>query len=161
MTSPRARPTVRLLLVSPAGRLLLMRFVDPDNDTHQGAWCTIGGGVDDGETLEEAAWRELREETGLTEMVLGPKVWTRELDLIVEGEPRRLFEHYFLAQAPHEDVVDHHWTELERRVVMAMRWWTADEIAASEEVFFPTGLAAHLQAVLVGGIPETPITLVG
>lgn len=159
MIIPRERLTVRLLLISPAGRLLLMRFEDPANSG--GGWCTIGGGVDAGETLEEAAWRELREETGLTEMVLGPKVWMRELDLIVEGEPRRLLEHYFLAHAPHEDIVDHHWTELERQVVTAMRWWNPADIAASDEVIFPADLPHRLASILAGDLPDPPLVLNG
>ncbi|MDP1630938.1 MAG: NUDIX domain-containing protein [Caulobacter sp.] len=159
MTTPRERLTVRLLLMSPADRLLLMRFEDPHNNG--GGWCTIGGGVDDGETLEQAAWRELREETGLTEMVLGPKVWIRTLDLIVEGEPRRLLEHYFLARAPHEDVVDHHWTALERRMVLSMRWWTVEEIATTDAVIFPRDLPHRLPAALTGGIPDAPLVLTG
>jgi 8-oxo-dGTP pyrophosphatase MutT (NUDIX family) len=146
--------------MSPAGRLLLMRFED---ETIVGAatsgWCTAGGGVDDGETFEDAARREAFEETGHTEVVLGPKVWIRELDLMVEGEPRRLIEHYFMAYVPHEELSSDGWTALERRVVRTMRWWRPEDIADSDETIFPNGLGAQLLALLRDGPPDQPLRI--
>jgi 8-oxo-dGTP pyrophosphatase MutT (NUDIX family) len=50
-------------LVTPQGRaLFLQRSRDGD---HPGEWCFPGGGIEEGETPEEAMTRELREETGL------------------------------------------------------------------------------------------------
>lgn len=146
--------------MSPAGRLLLFRFEDPSiKGAATAGWCTAGGGVDPGETLEDAARRELFEETGQTEVELGPIVWIRELVLPVEGEPRRLIEHYFLARAPHETLTSDNWTELERQVVKAARWWTPQEIAASEETIFPEGLGDMLIALLRDGPPKEPVRL--
>lgn len=135
-----------------------MRFEDEATGPG-GWWCTVGGGVDAGEALDVAARRELFEETGHDEVDLGPVVWIREHVLIVEGEPRRLVEHYFMATAVHEVLVDHHWTELERRVVKAMRWWTPQEIVGSEETIFPEGLGALLLDLLRDGPPRQPIRL--
>jgi 8-oxo-dGTP diphosphatase len=61
---PRPAVTVDIVVVSRGRRprvLLIRRRHDP----FAGAWAIPGGFVDEGETLEAAARRELREETGL------------------------------------------------------------------------------------------------
>ena len=153
--SPRERPTVRLVLLSPADRLLLLNF---DDGLYSG-WCTVGGGVDEGESLIAAARRELLEETGHTEAEFGPVVWRRWHDMLVEGEPRRLVESYFIVRVRHEDLSDHGWTELERRTVRSMRWWSIEEIAASQEAIYPGRLAALLRPLLAGTVPAEPIMI--
>jgi 8-oxo-dGTP pyrophosphatase MutT (NUDIX family) len=56
-------PVVRLLVTDSDGRVLLLKR---DTTSHaQGEWCLPGGKVDYGDTVEEAAVRELQEETGL------------------------------------------------------------------------------------------------
>jgi putative (di)nucleoside polyphosphate hydrolase len=56
----RFRPNVAALMVKPQGQLLVC-----ERWTIPGAWQFPQGGVDDGETLEQALFREVREEIGL------------------------------------------------------------------------------------------------
>ncbi|MEI8039304.1 MAG: RNA pyrophosphohydrolase [Verrucomicrobiota bacterium] len=57
----RYRSNVAALVMNPAGSLLICERV-----TIPGAWQFPQGGVDPGETLEQALFREVREEVGLT-----------------------------------------------------------------------------------------------
>jgi 8-oxo-dGTP pyrophosphatase MutT (NUDIX family) len=55
------------VVLDPDGRVLLLRYDDPPPlGTH---WLTPGGGIDPGETAREAALRELREETGWSDVL--------------------------------------------------------------------------------------------
>ena len=78
MTDPapalRIRQAVRALLVTPDEHILLVRFEFPDATV----WSLPGGGLDPGETDLEALHRELIEEVGLHDPVVGDHVWNRE-----------------------------------------------------------------------------------
>ena len=145
------RPAARILLVDGQDRVLLFRFT-PD-DGRPPFWCTPGGKVDDGETYEQAARRELREEVGL-DLDCGPQVAQRTVDfLTIEGVEVTADERYFRVEVDACEVVSAGHTELERRVMQSWRWFSAAELAALEEAVFPEDLAALLattrHAVLV------------
>ena len=67
MTKPHFRAGVVIVVRRPDG--LVMAFERAD---HTGEWQLPQGGIDSGETPEQAAWRELGEEIGLgrSEVVL-------------------------------------------------------------------------------------------
>jgi hypothetical protein len=47
--------------------------------------------------------------------------------------------------------------QLRAEYVVGVRWWTLDEIEASEEEFAPTRLAGLLRGLLTDGPPDEPI----
>lgn len=83
-----------------------------------GLWeCGAGGGVQQGETPEEAAWRELKEETGITRGTL------REIGRQTDGS--MVLTHYLL-----ETDVDKESVTLQQGETMAHRWMTYEDACA-------------------------------
>lgn len=161
----KIRNAARVLLLDREGRVLLFRFVDPV--TAAPFWITPGGGLDDGETFEAAAARELREETGIDVDALpgagagglGPGVWTRTIDIHYGHRRFRQHERYFpLRLATSRPAIntagmlDYETTDL-----VEHRWWVAGEIAASGERFAPPRLATLLPELLSGAWPAEAI----
>jgi len=69
------RPCVGIMLANPRGHI----FVGQRMDRDQAAWQMPQGGVDKGEQCTEAAYRELWEETGVTEKLVSLEAETPNL----------------------------------------------------------------------------------
>ncbi|GAA4727655.1 hypothetical protein GCM10023216_18430 [Isoptericola chiayiensis] len=135
----RHRRAARVIVLDDAGRVLLVRGHDAD-DPDRSWWFTIGGGIDAGESEEQAALREVGEEAGL---VLGAgdlegPVMTRAGIFRFLAETCRQDEVFFVARldGAHEPT-DHGWTDVERDVLDEMRWLTVAELRAEAREVFP------------------------
>ncbi|MGI8553989.1 MAG: NUDIX domain-containing protein, partial [Dehalococcoidia bacterium] len=95
-SEPILRPTARVLLLDEIGRLLLFR-AEGVAAIGEAFWITPGGGVQQGETYEQAAERELWEETGIT-AAPGPCVWRRSIIGSLNGLPHEFRERYYVVR---------------------------------------------------------------
>jgi ADP-ribose pyrophosphatase YjhB (NUDIX family) len=150
------REAARALVLDPQGRALLVRFVNPDTGEH--FWTTPGGGIDPGESLENAIRRELREETGLEDPEIGPVIWTRREAFPWAGQTLDQREQVVLVRAPAFEPKPGLGAErLAAEDVHEVRWWSLEEVERSDAVFYPTRLARFLRQLLETGPPATPI----
>lgn len=154
---PYARHTARVLLMNKEDRLLLFKF----GGKRGHVWLTPGGGIDEGEALNAAAARELREETGL---VVAPEALGGLVAATggyadmgwAEGVFR---EDYFFHRVDALDVDMSGFTDYERTSISEHRWWSVDELAATDERVVPWELAPLLTSILRDGPPENVVAL--
>jgi 8-oxo-dGTP pyrophosphatase MutT (NUDIX family) len=152
------RKVARVVLLDPYDRILLLHGHEP-GDPADDWWFTPGGGVEGAETHEQAALRELAEETGITEVELGPVLWRRRCSFPFAGRRWDQDEWYYLARTTQTATAPTALTELERRSVAGARWWTCRELTRAHETVYPTRLAELLQRLLDEGPPAGPMTL--
>lgn len=153
----RERLTARVLLFDPLGRILLMKGRLPSDPAAPGAWFTVGGGIEPGESLEQAAAREVLEETGFRDVEIGEVVWSGEqLHHDRKGRPVLVRETFLTARCPGGEPSRAAWQALEREFVDDIRWWKIEDLAACAEPVFPADLAGRVAALRAGdpGSPE-------
>jgi 8-oxo-dGTP pyrophosphatase MutT (NUDIX family) len=146
------RRAARLVLLDASGRILLFLHDDPRGLL----WATPGGGLEQDEDFEQAAIREALEELGLTGIELSP-LW----DLTVEygpGGSRVHLERFFrVTNVEDLDLVsmatalrDEH----AREGILAMRWWSVEELGSTTEMVFPENLAEKVRSWRQGAIAK-------
>jgi ADP-ribose pyrophosphatase YjhB (NUDIX family) len=137
------RVASRLLVISPQERVLLLRL---EPDFREAFWVTPGGGVDEGETLEDAAIRELREEVGRDDLPIGEIVWTRDVEFTWAEWTVLQHEHTFLVPTPEE--FDARVAHPDEEPITGSGWFAADDLASLDETFYPEDLADRVRRLL-------------
>ena len=149
----RIRLAARALVLDDDDRVLLVRF----GSAERAFWATPGGGIEDGETGEQAVRRELLEETGLDDFELGPHIWTRTGPLDHGGWDGEYEQIYLVRTASFEPAPRLTWDQLRSEGMTGIRWWTLEELGSSEAEFAPRRLPLLLRQLVLHGPPGEPV----
>src|SRR3989339_1062456 len=160
MSTP-IRKAVRVLLINEKNELLLMCYENFDISTKEETknkrfWCTIGGGIEEKESLKEAAFREIYEETGIAseDINLGPIVWHSMIELKLKGILTTFDESFIVAKTRQTHVALYNPTDDEKERVSALKWFTLNKIKESKDPIFPLTLPKLLPDILSKKYPK-------
>jgi 8-oxo-dGTP pyrophosphatase MutT (NUDIX family) len=152
------RRSCRVIAIDPDGRVLLF------SGQFEGRrmWITPGGGCWPDEDDLSTACREFLEETGvrLEPERLGHIVAATAGDWAAsDGTIYASRDNYFAVRLDaFTPTTDGH-EPLEREWIEGFRWWSVDEVDATDETVWPLGLAALVRRILAGNVPTEPVEL--
>ncbi|HEX7077338.1 MAG TPA: NUDIX domain-containing protein, partial [Candidatus Eisenbacteria bacterium] len=139
------RRASRIIAVDREGRVLLFQFARASGERY---WATPGGGLEEGESFEEAAAREAREELGVDAVGLVP-LWERTAEFPFAGRSVLQREKYFLLLVPIPEFSEAVLAVQREEGISKPRWWTVGELAHAQETVFPESLAALLRGIRI------------
>ena len=151
------RLTVKLLLLDEQDRLLLIHSRDPRSG--QDCWYPVGGGIEPGETVQQAAGREAADETGLVELPVGAPVWIRDHTYRYGGREVEVHEEWLLHRVRHFHPAPAALTDYESKTIHRFHWWSIENLIKTTDTVYPPRLGHRLSCLLKNRIPSIPIDI--
>ena len=154
------RPAARVVLLDRERQIFLVKGSDPMRP-EKGTWWEIpGGGIERGESSADAAKRELFEECGFKNAVVGPCIWTQYVEFDFAMYHFKSDERIHLAEIEESEEWNPKGLEaLEAAAFEEGRWWSLEDLLASEEQTLPERLREFLPQIINGDLPESPIDI--
>ncbi|MEH1710893.1 NUDIX domain-containing protein [Acinetobacter pittii] len=148
----RIRKSSRLLVLNENYQILLFQFTHTNDAlAGQSHWATVGGGLEEEETFEQAACRELYEELGVVRQNVGTHVATRNFEMMLPSAEMVISEErLFIVFIKNEEVNTANWSEHEKLVISKSRWWTFEELSQTDEIVYPN----NIPNILADSLPE-------
>ena len=137
------------MIVNELDELLLFQYKDEHKPNP--FWATVGGELVGNETYEQAAARELYEETGLRAQVGDILLEREEVFAVARSVPALWKEKYFLVKCSSDsNIYAAQWTDEEKSTIQKWNWWSLDSMKKEPEgAFLPLCLPDLLAKVLV------------
>lgn len=153
------RQAARAVVLDDHDRVLLIRAHDPFSPAKGEWWELPGGGMEPGEESGRAAAREVREETGLAGVEMGPCVWQHDARFTFAGMRFEQLEHIHVARwYGTGDEGPYRPGGLEMIEALAFSgfgWWHASDLPGLG-VVIPPWLAEQLPRYLADGPGDAP-----
>jgi len=154
------RQAARVVPLDEQGRVYLINARDPGDWSKPAWWEIPGGGIEAFESSAHACARELWEEAGIRDAEIGPVVWTQHVNFTFAGYHFDQDEVIHVAWCRSDSQHEPQGLELfEAMAFEGGRWWTLEELLASDEPTLPPRLREFLPALLAGELPDEPINI--
>jgi len=150
------RITARVLPVNARGEVMLLFGIDPLYTQHP-YWFTIGGGVDEGESLADAGVRELAEETGIkisSDQLIGPFHRGRH-EFAFNGVPWVSDSHFYAVALDEVSVSFDGPQAGEAGFITDWAWWQPQDLEADGRLSYPQppAILEHAVSIVRKAVP--------
>lgn len=153
----KIRKSARAIVINNKNQMFLFQYMFDYLEDSKAIWITPGGSLEEGESFDDALKREVYEELGVQLTKECPEVYYRNpIYTLQSGEKVQSVEKFFLVALEEESFSFVHWTESEKKRMLAGKWWSEEEIEKSEDEFFTKDILRIMMELSDGNFPVQP-----